>query len=693
MGVNFATFEIPRSGMLVNERALNVTGHNIANVNTKGYVRQRVDMADAPYAGIVTNTGNYKIGLGADVQGISQIRHSFLDGMYRMENEGLGYWAAREKTLEEIQTIISEPMENGLQHVLNEFWDSWQELSKAPDSLTVRALVIQRGEAVVQHVNHLGSQLDKLQNDLNTEIAVRIGELNNMIKQIADLNVKILKYEVASDSANDFRDQRNVLMDELTNMVNVNINEMQDGQVAITLGGHFIVYKGEYEEIYAKSNVAGSPFYVPRLVKNDLEVSIGNGQLKGLLESRGEVIGGKGSFENGSPNTMADINIAVDVSDSSAATLTKIQASINEYVDELNLRGLDYNLNLITYDGSGVVSSTSYGDDTATFITDINALSSTASTGNDFGSVVTELQSYSYRTNAKKYLLNFTGESIGGDGNVLADATVDGYLNDLTEMDFKTYTITDTAYYEEGDIGEKGWQDLYNKNQGGVFDISEADYDDLMADLNTSVAHNLNQSISAVDESNNILSTLKKKLNAMINIIAREVNYHHKKGYTLGDSPVTGVEFFGVIDDDYDIEMGNLRLNTDIYGSLKSLNNVVASRSGAAGDNDIALKIAHLREAHIMKDLSGILSVDDYYQALILGIGHDGAEAARIKENQQQLVDSADYHRESIMGVSMDEEMANLMQYKYGYNAAAKILNVIDEMMEGMVRNMGHVGR
>jgi flagellar hook-associated protein 1 FlgK len=139
--------------------------------------------------------------------------------------------------------------------------------------------------------------------------------------------------------------------------------------------------------------------------------------------------------------------------------------------------------------------------------------------------------------------------------------------------------------------------------------------------------------------------------------------------------------------------MGNLRLNTDIYGSLKSLNNVVASRSGAAGDNDIALKIAHLREAHIMKDLSGILSVDDYYQALILGIGHDGAEAARIKENQQQLVDSADYHRESIMGVSMDEEMANLMQYKYGYNAAAKILNVIDEMMESMVRNMGHVGR
>ena len=387
------------------------------------------------------------------------------------------------------------------------------------------------------------------------------------------------------------------------------------------------------------------------------------------------------------------VNIAIDISDTSTAALAKIQGSINEYVNELDLRALDYNLNLITYDGTGVVSSTSYGNDTASFIVDVNALSSTTNTGNDFGSVITELQGLTYRDNSKKYFLNFTNESIGGDGNVLSDAVVDGYLSDLNNLDFKTYIVTDEAYYTQGDIGEKGWQDLFRNNQGGLLDINETDYDDLMEEVNTNIAHNLNQTISAVPETNNIISALRKKLNAMINIIVREVNYYHKKGYTLGDTPVTGVEFFGVIEDDYGYEMGNLRLNTDIYGSLKSLNNVVASRSGAAGDNDIALTIANLRQMHIMKDLSGILSVDDYYQAMILGIGHDGAEAVRIKENQQQLVDSADYHRQSIMGVSMDEEMTNMLKYKYGYNAATKVMNIIDEMMENIVASMGHVGR
>ena len=189
MGVGFGSYEIARSGLLVNERALYVTGHNISNVNTPGFVRQQAMITTGPYLHAQGKNGLYQLGLGADIQQIRQIRNIFLDNIYRQENTTLGYWEARAKTLSDVEGILGEPMETGLQNIMNQFWDAWQELSKEPDSLTVRALVRQ-GEALVHHANHLASQLDKLQTDLNTEIRVRIDEVNEITREIAKLNVE-----------------------------------------------------------------------------------------------------------------------------------------------------------------------------------------------------------------------------------------------------------------------------------------------------------------------------------------------------------------------------------------------------------------------------------------------------------------------------------------------------------------------
>jgi len=138
--------------MYVNERALSVTGHNVANVNTKGYARQQAMITTGPYLNLM----RYQIGLGASIQETRQIRHLFLDNIYRNENTELGYWETRSKTFQEIQTILGDPMGDGLQNVLNQFWNAWQELSKEPDSLTVRALVRQRAEALVHQIKSFG---------------------------------------------------------------------------------------------------------------------------------------------------------------------------------------------------------------------------------------------------------------------------------------------------------------------------------------------------------------------------------------------------------------------------------------------------------------------------------------------------------------------------------------------------------
>jgi len=135
--------------------------------------------------------------------------------------------------------------------------------------------------------------------------------------------------------------------------------------------------------------------------------------------------------------------------------------------------------------------------------------------------------------------------------------------------------------------------------------------------------------------------------------------------------------------------MGNIKLNDN----LADLDNIVASKSGASGDNTIALAIANLRDNRVIADVSGMVSLDDYYQTIILIVGTGGSEAKKTAENQRTLVNSAEAQRQSIMGVSMDEEMSNMMRYKFAYSASSRAINVIDDMLETIITRMGLVGR
>lgn len=690
MAVGFASFEIARSGMSVSERALTVTGHNISNVNTKGYVRQQAISATSLYH----KASGDQYGLGADIQDIRQIRNQFLDNIYRRESTTLGYWETKNKTFQDIQSILGDPIESGLQEVMNQFWDSWQELSKEPDSLTVRALVAQRGEALVEQVNHVGAQLNKLQEDLNSELRVRIDEVNSITRDIAKLNLGILKEEVSQDSANDYRDQRNSLVDRLSKLANIEVTEMQDGQLDITLSGYFLVSKGKQTSLVAEESSQSGLFFVPKIMDTEIEVPIRSGIIKGLMESRGQVFGATGSIENGTPNTKADITFAVDVSDSSAAKLSEIQSSINTYVDELKRKGIDYNLRLITY-ADNVNSNINYGSDTAAFEAAVASLSATAATGNNFSDVVAALDSIAdFRTDANKYAVVFSGESIGGDsgaGSGITLATAESYVSLLKDKGIKTSVVTDSNYYDTGAGGETvGWNVISDGTSGDLFDINSVDYNELMTNINNSINSDVNEWISTVENTANILPDLRKRLNALVNVLVREVNYLHTSGRTLGPPSSDGEDFFVVINSKYPLEMGNIKLNDNL---ISNLNNIVASKSGESGDNTIAIAMANLRGKESLKDIKGVLSTDEYYQSIILNVGTRGSEAVGITDSQQKLVDSADFQRQSIMGVSMDEEMSNMMKYKFSYSAASRAINVVDEMLDTIISRMGVVGR
>ncbi len=682
MSISFFGMDMAISGLSANQKALEVTGHNVANLGTPGFSRQSAVMVSAA----TRRYGNWYVEMGTDVQQIRQIRHIFNDNIYRTQSNNLGYWESRSKAIADLQSILGEPIQKGFQVALNNFWDSFQELSKSPESLTVRALVKQRADSLANYLNQVGSQINKLQTDLNTEIKARIDEVNAITEKIAALNVKIMSAEAAGNLPNDYYDQRNELCDRLSKLVSVETWETRDGSMDILVGGYLLVSKGEQTKLVAAPNDDLSHFFTPMLQTRagDIPINVGQGIIKGLLEARGEVSGAKNSYENGLPNTTSDITIAVDISSTGADNLAKIKANIATFVEDIKNRGLDYNFRLVTFGGSEAVTNTYFGKDTAAFLDAVSLLTTDAGTGNNFEDVIDAIESNNYPADVNKYLLVFTDESIDGDGTVADNDTVTSYINRLNKAGITVSVATDPVYHDEGDTGESGWNKIAEKTGGKTYDIENAtDLKEFMVKLSADINSDVNMKMTTISEDLNIISTVRKQLNALINIMAREVNYLHLSGKTLRGED--GGLFFEPMEPTFPISLGNIKVSD----ALKDLNNIAASTTDANGDNQIALAIAGLRNKNLITGNKKVLSLDTYYQNIILEIGNKGYEAANLTESYQHLVNQADANRQSVMGVSLDEEMTNMIKYKFAYNANARFIDVVNQMLETIMYRMG----
>jgi len=679
MSISFFGFDTAVSGLLANQKALEVTGHNVANLGTPGFSRQSAVMASAS----TRVYGNWRIEMGVDIEAIRQIRHTFNDNIYRTENNNLGYWETRSKAIDDLESILGEPMQKGLQAALNNFWDAFQELSKAPESLTVRALVKQRADALVNYLNQTGNQINKLQDDLNTEIKNRIDEVNDITEKIAALNVKIMSAVAAGNTPNDYYDQRNLLCDRLSKLVKIDVWETQEGSMDILVGGYFLVSKGEQKRLVAAPNDDLSKFYTPMIeyYGGDIPIDVGQGIIKGLLEARGEVSGVKGSYDNGSPNITGDITIAVDISNTSSGYLANIKAQISTLVADLKSRGIDYNLRLVTFGGE--VSNTNFGKNADALIAAIPDTPN-AGTSNNFADVINAVKNNSYAQGANKYLFVFTGESINGDGEVTTDNKIKDYIEILNKNGIAVSVATDPAYHTEGDAGEKDWDMIAEKTGGKLYSLDAGtDFASLMENISYDINSDINKRMASVPNNLNIISSVKKQLNALINILAREVNRLHMSGKTLTGED--GGLFFEPIDPNLPIELGNIKISD----ALKNLNNIAASSSDANGDNQIALSIARLRNSNLIASNNKVLSLDTYYQNIILDLGNKGYEASTMAESYTNLVAQADSIRQSIMGVSLDEEMTTMIKYKFAYNANAKVIDIVNDMLETIMYRMG----
>ncbi|MFC3772842.1 flagellar hook-associated protein FlgK [Paenibacillus sp. GCM10012303] len=303
MRSTFGGIEISKRSLFSHQAALTTTGHNVANVNTRGYSRQVVNLVAAKpmeAIGMMRTTIPGQSGQGVEFTSITRIRERFLDGQYYNENKSLGEWTVRNDTLEKIEAIINEPTDTGIRQVIENFWNSWQELSKNPENLTARSVVKESAIALSDAFNHTSKQLSDLSSDLTDNINVKVTQTNTMVQQIAQLNEEIYRVEGLGNDANDLRDQRDVLLDDLSKIINVNVTETDSGY-NVRMGNIELVNGREavtqftaetMEQAYTSRDLASGEVYGMILSRDGYVASYRNelnAMIKTLVEGETEV--------------------------------------------------------------------------------------------------------------------------------------------------------------------------------------------------------------------------------------------------------------------------------------------------------------------------------------------------------------------------------------------------------------------
>jgi len=246
----FGVLNIGTSALLLQQRAINVTGNNIANVNTPGYSRQRLNIETAsPVASAVG-----PVGFGVRSAGVERIYDRFLGVQLNSENANLGRWEAQKGMLDRVEVVFDESGGYGLNQALSDFWNSWQDLSLNPSGSTERSMVAATSQGLADTIRKKYSDLEQIQEDIDIAVEGGVEDVNRLTAQIADLNRKIAQTEIGGPNANDYRDSRDLALKQLSEIIDIKSFEDANGQVAVSVGsGRPLVESGHTWQLQAQA--------------------------------------------------------------------------------------------------------------------------------------------------------------------------------------------------------------------------------------------------------------------------------------------------------------------------------------------------------------------------------------------------------------------------------------------------------
>lgn len=574
------------SGLQVSQAALNVTSHNLANVDTEGYVRQQPVLTDFQYVKLGESyLSSKQLGLGANFAEIKQVRDMFLDLAYREEIGRKAYYESQYQAVSEIEGLFGELEGVSFQDTINDFWEAMQEMVKEPDNIVARASFVQTAVSFLERANSIYSQLCDYQVSLNTQILQQVKRINEIGDEISKLNKKITYYESSGlENANDLRDQRNLLLDELGKYAYITYREDKNGVVTVKLEGMaFVTEDRVYHMGTAKvsedtpmlkpiwedhGNVDVFNFDVPPSTENDTDI----GSLKGLLLARGY-----------KQANYTDIPVRDRYNSES-----EYKQAVSEYNNKIS--------------PSVIMTAQAQFD---------QLIHGIVTTINDILSPNKEVTQVIKEQDGTEKLVKV---------RILDEDNAPVSMDSQKIMGETLFTRKSTSRYTEP------------------------------------------QDIQIMDEDGNIQTIKGARI-----YIEEDPNDNYSL-FTISETEVNP----------------NVLLN-------KSLLPLSKNDGTGAFDIKTAQKLLDGWETPFATLSPNTLTKNnfsDYYNSFISEIANWGEQVNTISSNQATLLESIDNKRAETMGVSADDELTNLIKYQHAYNAAARYITVVSEMLEHIIMNM-----
>lgn len=277
----FLGLETALRGILAQQQAIDTSGHNIANANTTGYTRQEVDLQATP----AQQTAAGLLGTGVTVAQYQRVRDDFIDVQLRAQTMRKGYSDATSNGLSQVETALAEPSDSGIQSLLNKYWASWQDVANAPENIATRQALAQSAAALANGFKSISGQISTIQGQTAQAVTDTLSQVNSIGGQVAKLTQAITNAESTGNQPNDLLDQRDVLIDRLSELANVSVTPGNLGSITVSIGGAAFVTGASADTLTESGGVF-------TMATSAATASVTSGKLAGLVALRDTTLPG-----------------------------------------------------------------------------------------------------------------------------------------------------------------------------------------------------------------------------------------------------------------------------------------------------------------------------------------------------------------------------------------------------------------
>jgi len=618
----FNALNIGYTGLNAAQIGINTTSHNISNAETEGYTRQRViTSAATPLHSAPGNVGN-----GTQIMDIQRIFDNFVFDRYTSISADKEYSDYETKILEELSTYFPEIDGVGIKADLAAYYDAWQTFSDNPDNDAIKVNLASQTETLAQHIVQAQDQVQNLQNQVNEELAVNINQVNDLAKELADLNISI---EVAEAdgigyTANDLRDKRNVIERTLSRLIGSDVIQGQitadmqinsnsntrTGSYTLNVNGFNIVDGNSYHPLHISKEKSPSGFYEVSYERQDgvlipMEENITGGKVGAILAMRGGAL----DTTSGMPTDGVLQNV---VTQFDAFAKGFIEATNNLYAASATTK---MNSNIVDLNPTSSLESSSLNINTGSFNIMVYDL--------DGNEVATREINIDAATSMSGPSLNSIEEQIDAEVDDNGDGNANNDIDDYVQFNF--------APSATGELRLDLSMDALFESQGYTFAIVDnLPTDDYSSGTNFAGALGLGRFLDGDDASNIDLN------------------------FELRDNPTK----------------------------------ISAGYAGTAGDNRVALNMVQQQfESYdfYVGDQTYDATMYGMFDITATYVGTETNSAITRNETVSTQFNATQMEYYSVSRVSIDEEMTNLIKYQTSYGAAAKVITTIDQMMQTLL--------